>query len=74
MPDERDDDEERLADAVLLETWRQWRRGQTREVAEAEAVAMMESSPMFGGVAPRDLEREDQNPLAPLFLWLVRGS
>jgi hypothetical protein len=32
MPDDRDtdEDEERLADAVLLDTWRAWRRGQTR--------------------------------------------
>ena len=34
----------------------------TREVAEAEAVAVaaMESSPMFGGVALRDLERDER--------------
>jgi hypothetical protein len=61
MPDERDgEDEERLADRVLLQTWREWRRRVTREVAEAEAVAAMEESPMFGGVALRDLEREDR--------------
>jgi hypothetical protein len=42
--------------------------------AEAEAAAMMEDSPMFAGVALRDLEREDQNPLAPLFPGLLRGS
>jgi len=68
MPDERDTDddefdnidEERLADRVLLQTWRAWRREVTREVAEAEAVAAMESSPMFGGVALRDLDREDR--------------
>jgi hypothetical protein len=59
---------------VLLQTWREWRREVTREVAEAETVAGMESCPMFGGVALRDLEREDQNPLAPLFPWLLRGS
>jgi hypothetical protein len=29
MPDERDDDEDELADAVLLQTWRQRRRGPT---------------------------------------------
>ena len=62
MPDERNDeeDEERLADRVLLQTWREWRRRVTREVAEAEAVAAMEESPVFGGVALRDLEREDR--------------
>jgi hypothetical protein len=60
MPDERDEDEEQLADAVLLQTWREWRRKVTREVAEAEAAAMMEESPMFAGVARRDLEREDR--------------
>jgi hypothetical protein len=38
MPGERDRDEERLADAVLLDTRRQWRRGQTRA-----ATAMLES-------------------------------
>jgi hypothetical protein len=26
MPDERDDDEDELADRVLLQTWREWRR------------------------------------------------
>jgi hypothetical protein len=26
MPDERDDDEDELADRVLLPTWREWRR------------------------------------------------
>jgi hypothetical protein len=48
----------------------EWRREQTREVAEAEAVAMMESCPMFGGVALRDLDREDRikrDTLAALF-------
>jgi hypothetical protein len=64
MPDEWDDeddiDEDQLADLVLLQTWREWRRKVTREVAEAEAVAAMENSPMFGGVALRDLEREDR--------------
>jgi hypothetical protein len=35
---------------VLLSTWREWQREVTREVAEAEAVAAMESSPLFGGV------------------------
>jgi hypothetical protein len=60
MTDQRDYDEERMADRVLLQTWREWRRELTREVAEAEAVAMMESSPLFGGVALRDLEREDR--------------
>jgi hypothetical protein len=54
------DDEERVADRVLLQTWREWRREQTRKVAQAEAVAAMESSPLFGGVALRDLEREDR--------------
>lgn len=62
MPDERDyvEDEDWLADLVLLQTWREWRREVSREVAEAEAVAAMESDPMFGGVALRDLEREDR--------------
>jgi hypothetical protein len=52
MPDERDyvEDEEWPADLVLLSTWREWQREVTREVAEAEAVAAMESSPLFGGV------------------------
>ena len=59
---------------MLLQTWREWRREVTREVAEAEAVAAMESCPMFGGVALRDLEREDQDALGPLFPGLVRGS
>jgi hypothetical protein len=47
MPDEWDDDddidEDWLADLVLLQTWREWRREVSREVAEAEAVAAMES-------------------------------
>ena len=55
-----DEDEDHLADRVLLQIWREWRRGQTREVAEAEAVAAMGDCPLFGGVALRDLEREDQ--------------
>ena len=77
MPDEWDDDdidEDWLADLVLLQTWREWRREVTREVAEAEAVAAMEESPMFGGVALRDLEREDRDTLFTLFSGLVRGS
>jgi hypothetical protein len=36
------------------------RREMTREEAEAEAVAAMDESPLFGGVALRDLEREDR--------------
>ena len=62
MPNKWDDeeDEERLADRVLLQTWREMRREMTREEAEAEAVAAMEESPLFGGVALRDLEREDR--------------
>jgi hypothetical protein len=61
MPDERDDeDEDQLADRVLLQTWREWRRKVTREEAEAEAIAAMEECPLFGGVALRDLEREDR--------------
>ena len=56
--DDDDEDEDHLADRVLLQTWQEWRRGQTREVAEAEAVAAMGSDPLFGGVALRDLERE----------------
>jgi hypothetical protein len=32
----------------------------TREVAEAEAIAAMDECPLFGGVALRDLEREDR--------------
>ena len=56
---ERDRDEERLADRVLLQTWREWRRGVIREEAEAEAPTALESgSPIFAGVARRDLERE----------------
>jgi hypothetical protein len=53
----------------------EWRREQTREVAEAEAVAMMESCPMFGGVALRDLDREDRikrDTLAALFPAFAR--
>jgi hypothetical protein len=42
--DEDDIDEDQLADLVLLQTWREWRRKVTREVAEAEAVAAMENS------------------------------
>jgi hypothetical protein len=57
MPDERDDEDE-LANRVLLQTWREWRRTVTREEAEAEAIASMEESPMFGRMALRDLERE----------------
>jgi hypothetical protein len=63
-----------LADLVLLQTWREWRREVTREVAEAEAVAAMDSCPMFGGVALRDLEREDRNTLSALFSGRLRGS
>jgi hypothetical protein len=37
--------EEQLADRVLLQTWREWLQRQTREVAEAEAIAMMEECP-----------------------------
>jgi hypothetical protein len=60
----------RIADHVLLQTW--WNGGESRpaRVAEAEAVAMMESCPMFGGVALRDLDREDRikrDTLAALF-------
>jgi hypothetical protein len=73
MP-ERDEDEERLADRVLLQTWREWRREVTREAAEAEEVAAMEESPMFGGVALRDLEREDWDARSALFSGLLRGS
>ena len=51
MPERNDEDEEQLADRVLLQTWREWRRGVTREEAEAEAVAARESSPIFAGVA-----------------------
>jgi hypothetical protein len=57
MPDERDDEDE-LANRVLLQTWREWRRTVTREEAEAEAIVSMEESPMFGRMALRDLERE----------------
>jgi hypothetical protein len=58
--DARERDDEQLADRVLLETWRAWRRKVSREVAEAEAIAAMDESPQFGGVALRDLEREDR--------------
>jgi hypothetical protein len=44
------------------------------EVAEAEAAAAMERCPMFGGVALRDLEREDRNTLSALFSGRLRGS
>ena len=44
------------------------------EVAEAEAVAAMERCPIFGGVALRDLEREDRNTLSALFSGRLRGS
>jgi hypothetical protein len=58
---DRGEEEERLADRVLLQTWREWRRGVTRAEAEAEAAAALESgSPIFAGVAFRDLEREDR--------------
>ena len=49
MPERNDEDEEQLADRVLLQTWREWRRGVTREEAEAEAVAARESSPFSPG-------------------------
>jgi hypothetical protein len=56
-----DEDEDHLADRVLLQTWQEWRRKVSREVAETEAVAvMMAGDSMFGGVALRDLEREDR--------------
>ena len=54
LPLHDDEDEEQLADRVLLQTWREWRRKVSREVAEAEAVAAMERCPIFGGVALRD--------------------
>jgi Protein of unknown function DUF262 len=65
------------ADVVLLTSWRERRREQIREVAEAEAAAMMESSPVFGGMALRDLDRDDRmkrDTLAALFPGLLRGS
>jgi hypothetical protein len=67
-----DEDEEQLADRVLLQTWREWRRKVSREVAEAEAVAAMERCPIFGGVALRDLEREDRNTLRLVFRAFAR--
>jgi hypothetical protein len=61
MSVEPDDEyEDQLADRVLLQTWREWRRKVTREEAEAEAIAAMEECPLFGRVALRDLEREDR--------------
>ena len=70
-----DEDEEQLADRVLLQgLWRERRRKVSREVAEAEAVAAMERCPIFGGVALRDLEREDRNTLSALFSGRLRGS
>jgi hypothetical protein len=45
---------------VLLQIWREWRRKVSLEEAEAEAIAAMEESPMFGRMALRELECEDR--------------
>jgi hypothetical protein len=61
MSDERDRDEERADDEAFLDVWREWRRGRTREEAEAKVASMLASrSPSCAGVARRDLDREDR--------------
>jgi hypothetical protein len=46
---------------VLLEGWRNWRQGRTREEAEAKAAWLLENgAPICGAVAQRDLDRESR--------------
>jgi len=44
--------------------------GEVKPAKSSRGGAAMESCPMFGGVALRDLEREDRNTLSALFSGL----
>jgi hypothetical protein len=77
MPDERGREEERKDDEIFfLGVWRAWRQGRSHEECEAMVAKLLTDyrSPICAEMARRDLDREDRNPLAPLFPGLVRDS